>query len=338
MANPTAGFTAPTTPLLDQLPLWPHQSEAIIRMRRYIADYQTGSVEGSALVHMPTGSGKTGVIATIARCLPEVGCTLILAPRIALRQQLVRDVESRFFNHLQLPFSLDEIPKQVLEITGDGSMPKVADYESTILIATIQKIYRMAHNAPEWDELVKHISLIVIDEGHYEPAASWSIVLRSFNAPKIIFTATPYRNDLKFFDINLDYVFSYTFHQAVEDGFLRDVEIIPQKPTRNPKKFVTDLLAFYDKNFSNTKGDKPRVIIRCDRMDEIRQIARILKDQKRDYIAIHERFSDTGKNLREWKSVPNPHEVMSEPKLPNKENMEELSENEKEKIKRLKSD
>ncbi len=309
MINSIAELKAsPNAPLLDQLPLWPHQSEAVNRMRHYIASYQNADVKGSALVHMPTGSGKTGVIATIARCLPEVGCTLILAPRIALRQQLSRDVQSRFFERLSPVPSPGDIPKQVIEITGDGPLPEVTDYDSTILVATIQKIHSMAENAPEWIEFVKHISLVIVDEGHYEPAASWSVVLRSFNAPKIIFTATPYRNDLKIFDINLDHVFSYTFHQAVEDGFLRDVEIMPRQPTRDPNKFVTDILSFYDENFSKNNGEKPRVIIRCDRDEEIRQIAAILKKKKREYIAIHESFSDDGKVPNERKSVPDPRE------------------------------
>ena len=117
----------PAAPLLAQLSLWSHQSEAINRMRHYIAEFQAGNVEGSALVHMPTGSGKTGVIATIARCLPEVGCTLILAPRIALREQLARDIQSRFFEHLSKKIALDKLPKKVVEIAGDDPIPEIED-------------------------------------------------------------------------------------------------------------------------------------------------------------------------------------------------------------------
>jgi len=306
MVNLAPLLSIPESPLLERLSLWTHQRDAINCMRRYIADYQNGLADGSALVHMPTGSGKTGVIAALARCVPESGCTLILSPRIALREQLVRDVKSRFFECLKTKPSLSDIPKVVLDITGEDPIPEITNHDSTVLISTIQKIYSVAEKDPEWRILVKHISLVIVDEGHYEPAASWSVLLRSFNTPKIIFTATPYRNDLKIFDINLNYVFSYTFHQAVEDGFLRDVEIIPQKPTRDPNKFVTDLLSFYDSKFSRTNGGRPRVIIRCDNHEEIRQIAAILKKRKRDYIAIHESFSDDGKDPCERKSVPDP--------------------------------
>lgn len=305
MPNPQTAKT-PAAPLLDKLSLWSHQSEAIKRMRCYLAEFHAGNAEGSALVHMPTGSGKTGVIATIARCLPEVGCTLILAPRIALREQLARDIQSRFFEHLSEKIPLDKLPKNVVEISGDDPIPEIENYESTILVSTIQKIHSMANNSPKWRELAKQISLVIVDEGHYEPAASWSIVLRSFHTPKIIFTATPYRNDLKFFDIDMGHVYSYTFHQALEDGFLRDVEIVPQEPTRDPNRFVSDLLAFYDKKFPDGKGDKPRVIIRCERPEEILQIAAILKKRKRDYVAIHERFSDKTKKSKERNTVPDP--------------------------------
>lgn len=190
MVNPAPTISVLPNSLLEQLSLWSHQLEAIECMRRYIADYQNGQANGSALVHMPTGSGKTGVIAALSRCVPEVGCTLILSPRIALREQLVRDIQSRFFDCLENKPSVHDIPKTVIEITGDAPVPEVTNPESAVLIATIQKIHSAVENDSGWKKLAKHISLVIVDEGHYEPAAAWSVLLRSFRVPKIVFTAT----------------------------------------------------------------------------------------------------------------------------------------------------
>ncbi len=302
--------TIPEFPVIDQLSLWPHQLEAVQRMRHYFARRSSKQIKGSALVHMPTGSGKTGVIATLARCLPEVGCTLILVPRVALRQQLFRDVQKGFFKRLAPNLPLDSIPKTVIELCGDGLMQEIKDYGATVLVATIHKIRNLAEDAdPEWEKLTAHVSLVIVDEGHYEPASSWSQVLRSFDAPKIIFTATPYRNDTNLFDINLEHVFSYTFHQAVQDGFLRTVEFVPRKPTRDPGKFVADLLAFLEEKFPQAARDEVRVIIRCEKQEHMDRIASALNKNACDYVLIHENYSDSGEDPRKRKSVPDPRSI-----------------------------
>ena len=76
--------------------LWEHQREALAAMTRYLDRFDS-SRPRTALVHMPTGSGKTGVIASLAHSLNGSGPVVMLALRIALREQLARDVRKRFF-------------------------------------------------------------------------------------------------------------------------------------------------------------------------------------------------------------------------------------------------
>src|SRR5687768_3371490 len=85
--------------LIDTLDLWDHQIEAVTKMRKYVEAYRSGKTQGAALVHMPTGTGKTRVIATLSRYLPssEVSSALILAPRLALRDQLQVKLDECFF-------------------------------------------------------------------------------------------------------------------------------------------------------------------------------------------------------------------------------------------------
>jgi len=294
------------TPLVEQLSLWPHQKKAVARMREYILEFRSGEAEGSALVHMPTGSGKTGVIASLARCVPETKCVLVLTPRIALRQQLVRDIGARFFERLALAPELSQIPKEVVEVVGPFRELEYGDIGETVFVATIQKLQAMVkRDAAQFERLRQHISLVMFDEGHYEPALTWSQAIRQLTAPKVIFTATPYRNDLKVFDLNLKYAYSYTYLQAVQDGYLREVEFVPREPTEDPEAFMEDVLDFYDRRFEEHK-DPPRVIIRCERRTTIRQIAAVLKQSGRRYIAIHERFSDAGGDPHERRTVPDP--------------------------------
>jgi superfamily II DNA or RNA helicase len=294
------------TSLMQKLSLWPHQTEAVSRMTDYIEEYQAGAATGSALVHMPTGSGKTGVIATLSRCLPCTGCVLVLTPRVALRQQIVRDMRGRFFQRLDSAPELSDIPKQVFELDGASGDLTPDNIEQTVFVATIQKLRSMTKRAsPILQQLKRHVSLVMFDEGHYEPAPTWSESARQFEAPKIVFTATPYRNDLKVFDLNPEYAYSYTYHAAIRDHYLREVEFIPCEATYDPTQFVQDVLDFYDERFGQ-EPEPPRVIIRCDDKTTIRQIASLLEHHGRTHVAIHERFSDAGGDTRERRTVPDP--------------------------------
>jgi type I site-specific restriction-modification system R (restriction) subunit len=148
-------------------------------MRAYISGYQDGDVRGSALVHMPTGSGKTGVIAALARCIPEVSSVLVLTPRIALREQLLRDIRERFFNRLERRPQLDLLPKEVIELVGPFGNLEFEVFDNTVFISTVQKLQSMSRrNREQFDYLSQNVSLVIFDEGHYEPERyllSWTV-------------------------------------------------------------------------------------------------------------------------------------------------------------------
>ncbi|NLB80489.1 MAG: DEAD/DEAH box helicase family protein [Clostridiaceae bacterium] len=79
--------------------LWSHQNEAIKMLLQYMDDFHNGITNQAALVQMPTGSGKSGIIAYLSRCLPDIGLTIVLTPRLSLRDQLSSDIAGRFFKH-----------------------------------------------------------------------------------------------------------------------------------------------------------------------------------------------------------------------------------------------
>jgi superfamily II DNA or RNA helicase len=89
------GMAANHTPW-TKLPLWKHQKEAV----ETVAHYMEADSDGSALIRMPTGTGKTGVIATVARALRNIQNVLILTPWAALREQLEKDLGVRFWSKI----------------------------------------------------------------------------------------------------------------------------------------------------------------------------------------------------------------------------------------------
>src|SRR5262249_4268348 len=74
--------------------LWAPQRKAIALAHAYLAAQSkfapTRSTQReAALIKMPTGTGKTGVIATLACASPAVRRVLVLTPRTALVDQMI---------------------------------------------------------------------------------------------------------------------------------------------------------------------------------------------------------------------------------------------------------
>ena len=115
--------------------LWDHQQNAISSVRDYLAAYgDTGDI-GSALVHMPTGTGKTGVIACLGRFEPDLGSVLVLCPRLALRDQLKREIDGRFFEKLGIePAGL---PKHVMKVDRSYQQINLVQGEPTVVVMTL---------------------------------------------------------------------------------------------------------------------------------------------------------------------------------------------------------
>ena len=298
-------------PLLAQLSLRPNQMKAIDGARRYVAAYKAGQTAKAGLVHMATGTGKTGVIATLARCIPEIGTTLVLAPRIALRDQLIHDIASRFFARLERAPRV--LPKQVRDIE-EVIRTETPQLGNSVFVTTVQMLETM--NRPPasgssreqrkrrlYRRLKEMVDLVLVDEGHYEPALSWAQAVRQIPAPRILFTATPYRNDLKSFDTDDRFASHFTLSEATAKRVVRRVRVIQRKPTREPREFMSDVLSFYDQRIRRRWTDA-RVIVRCDSDASIRQMAQILSDEGRSLLAIHETFSDRGGEHWERRTVP----------------------------------
>jgi superfamily II DNA or RNA helicase len=46
-----------------------------------------------------------------------------------------------------------------------------------------------------FQDLIRSVDLVIVDEGHHEPAFSWAQAVRTLKKPTVVFSATPYRND-----------------------------------------------------------------------------------------------------------------------------------------------
>jgi len=104
------------------LPLWPHQNSAIGVIDKYIKAFRKSTTHDSCLIHMPTGTGKSGIITVISGLLKSVSKIMVLTPRVALRNQLFNDINGRFLNKLNT--SINTVNAEVKNIIDKWSIPK----------------------------------------------------------------------------------------------------------------------------------------------------------------------------------------------------------------------
>jgi len=240
------------------LSLWHHQKEAIALGAAYARVAQQPGKEEAALIKMPTGSGKSGVIAVLTRCLPDVRRALVLTPREGLVQQLHADIRHRFWVNMgctaaqPIESSGPEVEPAHIQIllpnaTRTELICKEANnHDRTVLVGTLQALDKIrtdrdrlrrkavASVIPDAQiaelarlerilDMLSTFDLVVVDEGHYEPAPSWSRSVRELARPTLLLSATPFRNDYKLFTVRGSFAYNFPFPKAPEAKIVREV-------------------------------------------------------------------------------------------------------------------
>jgi superfamily II DNA or RNA helicase len=247
----------------------------------------------AALVTLPTGTGKSGVIAWSVTRLPELkGHRLVITPWVSLTRQLREDIERRFWTRLSKRDRPKKMPP-VRPLPPSTSIDKVAEAgENTVFVATIAAISTLySHCQDKGDDIAKKFEdfdAVFVDEGHYEPAERWSDAIRALRLPTVLLTATPYRNDLKYFEIGNDR-YRFPHHEAEAERFVRKPEF-RLIPSADPKSFASAMKTLVEEEF---EGDEAvRVIVRCEDAPTIQKMVTGLKALGETAIGIHETFEE----------------------------------------------
>lgn len=275
--------------------LWNHQREALAVVTDYLASGQTGA---ASLITMPTGTGKTGVVGC-ASLLNSVGHTLVLAPRVAIAEQLRTDLQSRFWDRLGSP----RPGTPVRQLPPVSRLYELAQAETDeVIVGTVQALETaMRTGSEDWTRPFERVGLVIIDEGHYEPAPEWSRAIRQLQTPTVLLTATPFRNDLKTFRIADEHVYRFKHREAEADRFLRRPEF-ERIGVNGPAHFIDQLI----QRTETLASDYPdaRVVVRCEREATVRILAELLAERGQNVVGIHERFSSNDPEYLQ-RAVPN---------------------------------
>ncbi|MGQ8776917.1 DEAD/DEAH box helicase [Serratia sp. NA_112.1] len=167
------------------------QIEAYIKIKEFF------SVEENkeALVVLPTGTGKSGLI-SIAPYGVAKKRVLIITPGLITKDSIRKTQEvlaDNFWVNFDIIFSSKDIPV-VNEYVSDLSNEHLD--KSHIVYSNIQKITSARGNGLINRVPSDFFDLIIIDEAHHAPAQSWQDTLQHFSNAKILHvTGTPYRGD-----------------------------------------------------------------------------------------------------------------------------------------------
>lgn len=196
------------------------QREAYQAILGHFADPKN---ERHVIVQLPTGTGKTGLMAVMPFALSE-GKVLVLTPGVKLSKDIEKELDivknpQNIYAKLNVipPAELENLEMYVLRL--DGTINSTDLDEHQIIIAN----YHQLQDVEKW---FKHrretVDLIIIDEAHHQSADTYQEIIRFFDGVKIVgMTATPFRSDGK--KVEGKNIYTYHFHEAIRDKVIRNI-------------------------------------------------------------------------------------------------------------------
>ncbi len=199
----------------------------------YAAAYDFFSAGGhSAIMQLPVGCGKTGLIA-ILPCGIARGRVLVIAPNLTIREELRKnlDITNKRFCfwrkcNVLTPETMSAGP---FIAVLDGKDANIHDCQQSHIVLT--NIQQLASSADRWLPAFqdRFFDLILVDEGHHSAAPSWKKVFERFPEAKVVnLTATPFRSDNK--DIEGEFIYRYSFKRAMLKGYIKKLQAVYVAP------------------------------------------------------------------------------------------------------------
>ncbi len=205
------------------------QIQGYLRVKEY---FESPLDHKPALVTLPTGVGKTGLMAILPYGIAEKR-VLIVTPNRTIRTTVTDSLDPRYEHNFWWNRKVISIPSnlpEVIEYEGDTKTLE----QAKIVITNIHRL--QPHNASSLLNKVPKdfFDMIIIDEAHHSPATSWIEMEAYFDAAKIVkITGTPFRSDKR--EIFAEDIYSYPLSRAMVNGYVKQLV---------KKEFIPDQLTF----------------------------------------------------------------------------------------------
>ena len=191
-----------------------YQREMLGRLEKAWVDHR------SVMVQMPTGTGKTVLLAEVIRSQMRDERFFDLKVQSDLRvEREMRDGNSKGILIVAHRRELIEQIRQTLETFGLS--------QEWVRVESIQKLYSHFGDSPRWEP-----QLVIVDEAHHAVAKTYRMLWEKWPEAKFLgLTATPCRmNGTGFTDLFDVLLQSWTIQEFIDKGWLSDFEYVSVTP------------------------------------------------------------------------------------------------------------
>ena len=222
-------FSTVTANIVNNINLRKPQEYAYIHAYNHFIKKQSTE---HALIVLPTGVGKTGLMAILPYGISS-GRVLIITPGKVVRDNIIKQLDTSspdcfLYEHKIIP-DLAYMPK-VSVYEGDKTPVEVLR-KSNIVVVNIQKLQDRLDSSLLNRLEADFFDMIIVDEAHHSVAPTWITTAEHFSEAKFIkVTGTPERTDGQ--KINASLVYNYKLSSAMHDGLiksLRNFEFLPEE-------------------------------------------------------------------------------------------------------------
>ena len=290
--------------------LYDQQKQALTNLVDWFVDEETK--DKTALVVMPTGSGKTGIIACLPYCLggaveedriTDINLNkpiLVIAPGLTIFKQLDENLQSDPFLQkvgLIKPGRLGYCVHKIMKAEDVRILHRTAP-QYDIVLTNAQKWRRIGGDpTPNYEDLPEDLfSAVIVVEAHHLPSKQWKVIVDKFrpHAKVAFFTATPKRADGK--DITTDFkrpdgstylkvAHLLTREEAIRDRMIRDIDpTILEDPDKDTVSLVLgkikERMAEKNRDFPLPGNKKHTAMIITSNIGESEKVEEKCKDKE----------------------------------------------------------
>lgn len=182
-----------------------------------------------ALIVLPTGVGKTGVMG-IAPYYISNGKVLIIAPRVAIKDNLIKQLDPINPENFWIKRGVFRSPEFLPNVCEyNPKLSKDVLDNSNIIILNAQKLQTRLESSILNFLPKDYFELIIIDEAHHSTAKTWDDTIKHFSGSKVIkLTGTPFRTDGQ--KIEGELVYNYKLGLAMAKNYIKSLENISYVP------------------------------------------------------------------------------------------------------------
>ncbi|MCL4245435.1 MAG: DEAD/DEAH box helicase family protein, partial [Candidatus Dadabacteria bacterium] len=227
-------FQSSTYNIEDNEHLREPQKEAHQYARRH---FSNGS--DPAIIQIPVGCGKTGIMATLPFGIAS-GRVLIITPNLTILNGVASALDvtnpNSFWRTRKVLKSFSHGPYRAILNGRNANIHECIN--SHFVITNIQQLASSADRwLPQFPD--NFFDMILVDEGHHNVADSWRKVFARFpNAKVVSLTATPFRTDGE--PLVGTPIYRYSYASAMVSGYIKRLHAINVAPQEIEFRYRND--------------------------------------------------------------------------------------------------